>query len=322
MINPQRTLHLKILVSFAIIYFFWGATYLAIRFAIQTIPPFLMAGIRFTLAGSILYLWRSRTDRVNPRTPEIRKSILVGLLLIVGGNGVLVWCEQYLPSGLAALILAIIPIWMVLLDSIFVVKKRPASLTITGILLGVGGVALLSGVDRTVLLSTAGHQASVFFYTFILVMAGLSWAAGSLYSRTIISSASLLKLTGIQMLGGGLFMILLGSALGEWSQVHPENLSLRSVFSLIYLILFGSLLSYSAYNWVLRKSSPAKVGTYAFFNPLVAVFLGWLLAGETVTTKMLAGAACILTAMLIVNQSRFFKEMIVWSRNRYFSKNS
>jgi drug/metabolite transporter (DMT)-like permease len=309
MINPQRTLHLKILVSFAIIYFFWGATYLAIRFAIQTIPPFLMAGIRFTLAGSILYLWRSRTDRVNPRTPEIRKSILVGLLLIVGGNGVLVWCEQYLPSGLAALILAIIPIWMVLLDSIFVVKKRPASLTITGILLGVGGVALLSGVDRTVLLSTAGHQASVFFYTFILVLAGLSWAAGSLYSRTIISSASLLKLTGIQMLGGGLFMILLGSALGEWSQVHPENLSLRSVFSLIYLILFGSLLSYSAYNWVLRKSSPAKVGTYAFFNPLVAVFLGWLLAGETVTTKMLAGAACILSAVLFVNQSGYIRNI-------------
>ncbi|MEJ2048235.1 MAG: EamA family transporter [Calditrichota bacterium] len=310
MINPQRTLHLKILVSFAIIYFFWGATYLAIRFAIQTIPPFLMAGIRFTLAGSILYLWRSRTDRVNPRTPEIRKSILVGLLLIVGGNGVLVWCEQYLPSGLAALILAIIPIWMVLLDSIFVVKKRPASLTITGILLGVGGVALLSGVDRTVLLSTAGHQASVFFYPFILVLAGLSWAAGSLYSRTIISSASLLKLTGIQMLGGGLFMILLGSALGEWSQVHPENLSLRSVFSLIYLILFGSLLSYSAYNWVLRKSSPAKVGTYAFFNPLVAVFLGWLLAGETVTTKMLAGAACILSAVLFVNQSGYIRNII------------
>jgi len=124
------------------------------------------------------------------------------------------------------------------------------------------------------------------------------------------------------MLGGGLFMILLGTVFGEWSQVHPENLSLRSVLSLIYLILFGSLLSYSAYNWVLRKSSPAKVGTYAFFNPLVAVFLGWLLAGETVTAKMLAGAACILTAMLIVNQSRFFKEMIVWSRNRYFSKNS
>ena len=322
MIDPQRMLRFKILVAFAVIYFFWGATYLAIRFAIETIPPFLMAGIRFTLAGSILYLWISRTDRVNPRALEVRKSILVGLLLIVGGNGVLVWCEQYLPSGLAALILAIIPIWMVLLDSILVVKKRPASLTITGILLGVGGVALLSGIDRTVLLSTAGHQASVFFYTFILVLAGFSWATGSLYSRTIISSSSLLKLTGIQMLGGGLFMILLGTVFGEWSQVHPENLSLRSVLSLIYLILFGSLLSYSAYNWVLRKSSPAKVGTYAFFNPLVAVFLGWLLAGETVTAKMLAGAACILTAMLIVNQSRFFKEMIVWSRNRYFSKNS
>jgi len=320
MLDQQKSVRLKILLSFAVIYVIWGSTYLAIRFAIETIPPFLMAGIRFTLAGSALYLWRSRTDRINPHTLEIRKSILVGLLLIVGGNGVLVWCEQYLPSGLAALILAIITIWMVLLDSIFVVKKRPAGTTIAGILLGVMGAALLSGVDRSVLLATSRYGNSVFVYTFLLILAGLSWATGSLYSRTIVSPASLLKLISIQMLGGGLFLITLGTLLGEWSRVNPENLSLRSVFSLVYLIFFGTLLTYSAYNWVLRKSAPAKVGTYAFFNPLVAVFLGWLLASEPITVKMLVGASFILTAVLLVNQSQFFLKMLVRSQARFFQK--
>jgi len=320
MLDKQKSVQLKILLSFAVIYVIWGSTYLAIRFAIETIPPFLMAGIRFTLAGSALFLWSSRTDRINPRSAEIRKSILVGLLLIVGGNGVLVWCEQYLPSGLAALILAIIPIWMVLLDSIFVVKKRPAGITIFGILLGVMGVALLSGVDRSVLLATSQHGNSVFFYAFLLMLAGLSWATGSLYSRTIISAASLLKLISIQMLGGGIFLIILGTTFGEWSQVNPENLSLRSIFSLIYLIFFGTLLTYSAYNWVLRKSTAAKVGTYAFFNPLVAVFLGWLLAGEPVTVKMLTGAFFILTAVLLVNQSQFFLKILIRTQARFFQK--
>ena len=304
--DAHKIHQLKIIFAFAVIYFVWGSTYIAIRFAIETIPPFLMAGIRFTISGLLLYLWQNRTDPVKPRLPEIRKSMLVGLLLIVGGNGTLTWSEQYIPSSLAALILAMIPVWMVWLDSIFVTKKRPPTITIIGILLGVLGVALLSGVDRGVLLDKAQPGSSVFFYAFMLVCAGLSWSSGSLYSRTIKSAASLLTLVSIQMLAGGLVLLILGSILAEWSQLSLQDISLLSFISLAYLIFFGSIMTYSAYNWLLRQTSPAKVGTYAFFNPLVAVFLGWLLVSEPVTTRMLVGAISILSAVVLVNQSRFF----------------
>ncbi|MCK4895099.1 MAG: EamA family transporter, partial [Calditrichia bacterium] len=147
---------------------------------------------------------------------------------------------------------------------------------------------------------------SVFFYAFMLVCAGLSWSSGSLYSRTVKSAASLLTLVSIQMLAGGLVLLILGSILGEWSQLSLQDISLLSFISLAYLIFFGSIMTYSAYNWLLRQTSPAKVGTYAFFNPLVAVFLGWLLVSEPVTTRMLVGAISILSAVVLVNQSRFF----------------
>ncbi len=306
--DSPKIVRFKIFAAFAAIYLVWGSTYLAIRFAIETIPPFLMAGSRFVLAGSALYFWRSRTDRVRPRAVEWRKSALVGLLLIVGGNGMLTWSEQFIPSGMAALLLAIIPIWMVLLDWIFVEKKRPSPGTMAGILLGVAGVALLSGVDRSVLLEGAHPGHPVVLYAFLLTLAAISWASGSIYSRTIKSSASLLYLVSIQMLAGGISLIILGSIRGEWSLLSLHNISTRSAISLVYLIFFGTLLTYSAYNWLLRKSSAAKVGTYAFFNPLVAVFLGWLLAGERVTLRIIIGAGCILTAVVLVNQSRYFRQ--------------
>jgi drug/metabolite transporter (DMT)-like permease len=304
--NP-KIVRQKIFLAFLVIYFVWGSTYIAIRFAIETIPPALMAGLRFIISGLLLYGWSSQFDRISPRWKEIRKSIVVGLLLIVGGNGILVWSEQYIPSGLAALILAIIPIWMVLLEWIFVTGKRPAFATISGICIGVLGVGVLSGVDRNVLLENAREGGTVFFYAALLMLAALSWAGGSLYSRTIRSSASMLKLVSIQMLAGGLFLLLLATGLGEWREFALSALSLRSILSLVYLIIFGSVLTYSAYNWLLRQSSPAKVGTYAFFNPLVAVALGWMLADEPITARLLLGAVFILTAVVIVNRSSFFK---------------
>ena len=307
MTDSDKIHRLKIIFAFSVIYFVWGSTYIAIRFAIDTIPPFLMAGIRFTISGLLLFLWQNRTDSLKPRLPEIRKSMLVGLLLIVGGNGILTWSEQYIPSSLAALILTMIPVWMVWLESIFVTKKRPPTITIVGILLGILGVTLLSGVDRNVLLEKAQPGSSVFFYAFMLVCAGLFWSSGSLYSRTIKSGASLLSLVSFQMLAGGVVLIILGSILGEWGQVSLKEISLLSFVSVVYLIFFGSLMTYSAYNWLLRQTSPAKVGTYAFFNPLVAVFLGWLLASEPVTTRMLVGAISILSAVVLVNQIWFFQ---------------
>jgi drug/metabolite transporter (DMT)-like permease len=306
--DSEKIHRLKIILAFLVIYFVWGSTYIAIRFAIDSIPPYLMAGFRFTLSGLILYLWQIRKDAFRLRFADIRKSVIVGLLLIVGGNGTLTWSEQYIPSGLAALILTMIPVWMVWLESLFVTRKRPPMSTIIGILLGIAGVSLLSGVDRTVLLSKAQPGTSVFFYAATLILAGLSWASGSLYSRTIRSSASLLKIVSIQMLAGGMVLLLIGLFKGEWQLFSPEAISGSSFLSLLYLIIFGSIITYSAYNWLLRQTAPAKVGTYAFFNPLVAVFLGWLLAGEPVTVRMMIGASAILTAVLLVNQSRFFQK--------------
>jgi drug/metabolite transporter (DMT)-like permease len=244
--DSEKIHRLKIILAFLVIYFVWGSTYIAIRFAIDSIPPYLMAGFRFTLSGLILYLWQIRKDAIRPRFADIRKSVIVGLLL--------------------------------------------------------------SGVDRTVLLSKAQPGTSVFFYAATLILAGLSWASGSLYSRTIRSSASLLKIVSIQMLAGGMVLLLIGLFKGEWQLFSPEAISGSSFLSLLYLIIFGSIITYSAYNWLLRQTAPAKVGTYAFFNPLVAVFLGWLLAGEPVTVRMMIGASAILTAVLLVNQSRFFQK--------------
>ena len=314
--DTHKFTRIKILLAFLVIYFVWGSTYIAIRFAIETIPPALMAGLRFTISGLLLYGWSSRFDRISPRRPEIRKSIVVGLLLIVGGNGILVWSEQSIPSGLAALILAIIPIWMVLLEWIFVTRKRPSFATMAGIGMGILGVGLLSGVDRSVLLDNAREGSTVFFYAAMLMLAGFSWASGSLYSRTIRSSASLLKLVSIQMLAGGIFLLLVATVLGEWREFSLSDLSGRSIMSLIYLIIFGSVITYSAYNWLLRQSSPAKVGTYAFFNPLVAVVLGWLLADEPITSRLLLGAVCILTAVVIVNRTSFFKIIPIRLKDR------
>jgi len=307
MADSHKVHQIKIIAAFAVIYLVWGSTYIAIRFSIETIPPFLMAGLRFVFSGLLLFGWTYQKDRVLPRAREIRKSAFVGILLLVGGNGTLTWSEQYIPSGLAALILAMIPVWMVWLDSIFVTKKRPQTIVIIGILLGVAGVALLSGVNRSVLLDKAHPESSVFFYALMLVGAGLSWSSGSLYSRTIKSAASLLTLVSTQMLAGGLVLIIIGSVLGEWDRFSVREISLLSLVSVLYLIVFGSILTYTAYNWLLRHSAPAKVGTYAFFNPLVAVFLGWLLANEPVTLKMMIGAGTILTAVILVNQSQWFQ---------------
>jgi drug/metabolite transporter (DMT)-like permease len=311
-------LRFKIIIAFTLIYLIWGSTYLAIRIAIDSIPPFIMAGFRSLVSGLLLYILLSLRDPVKPRAFEIKQSILAGILMIAGGNGMLVWSEQYVPTGLAALLLAMIPVWLVLLNSIFVTKKRPAPAIIFGILFGLSGVALLSQVNNTVLLDNS-HRLPVIFYAFMLTLGAISWASGSLYARNILSAASIFYLICYQMLAGGMFLFLLGLGLGEWQQFYIEKITFKSFTALTYLILFGSLITYSAYNWLLRKSSPAKVGTYAFFNPLVAVFLGWLFLKEPITLRMVMGAVCILTAVLLVNQAKFFRKNITLAK-LYFKK--
>lgn len=302
--NLNNTSYKKIL-AFAMIYLIWGTTYLFIRLAIDTIPPFMMAGLRLVIAGILFYSWCYWRFEKKPGTRDWGNASIPGILMFVGGNGVLTWSEQFIPSGLAALMIATVPIWMVLIDWLSGKGERPDKWTISGILLGLTGVAFLFSVDESILVSTADESWSVIFGILMLLFAAISWASGSLYSRHIKSTVSLQFTISIQILVGGIALLLLSLIQNEWSDMSIRHISTLSLFSVIYLIIFGTLLAYSAYIWLLRVSTPAKVGTYAFFNPLVAVVLGWLLLNESMTLHTIIGAVCILTSILLTNKLRF-----------------
>jgi len=299
-------LQIKMIAAFSAIYLIWGSTYLAIRIAIDSIPPFLMSGTRFVIAGLIFWGWCSWHKCEKPGFADWKRSGIVGLLLVGGGNGALVWSEQYLPSGLASLVLAMIPVWMVLLSWIITPNNRPDKRTIIAIGLGLSGVVFLSGMDNEILLTSGQNDTSLLFSVLILSSGGLSWAVGSIFSKHRKSTVSLPYTLGMQMLIGGAALITTGLANGEWSQFSPNKITFLSTFSLIYLIIFGTLIAYGSYVWLLDQSTPAKVGSYAFFNPLIAVFLGWLLIDEPVTPRMLIGACGILLSVLLVNSRSKF----------------
>lgn len=301
--SRNETPRIKIIAAFGIIYFVWGTTYLAIRLAIDTIPPFLMAGIRFTIAGILLYGWCTLRYDKKPGLSDWGKAAIPGILMFVGGNGLLTWSETFIPSGLAALIIATVSIWMVILDWFFFSKKRPDKLTLSGIAVGLAGVGLLTGVGDEVLI----NGGSVILGIMVLTFASMSWAAGSLISRNLKSGTSLQFTISIQILTGGMALMVVGSLQGEWARVSVQAISFQSLLALSYLILLGTLLAYSAYLWLLRVSTPAKVSTYAFFNPLIAVFLGWILLNEPLTVETIIGAALILISLLFVNQLKFRK---------------
>jgi len=293
------------IIAFATIYLVWGSTYMAIRLAIDTIPPFLMAGSRFTIAGLIFFGWCYWHFDERPSLKDWANAAVPGVLLFVFGNGSLTWAEQYIPSGLAALIIATLSLWMILFEWLIYHGKRPDRFTISGILLGLGGVALLSTVGDEVLLPSGGSTVTVTLGIIILAFAAASWAAGSLYSRHVKSDIPLQFTISMQILVGGLVLLVVATIQNEWTEFSFEKITLLSHLAMVYLVFFGSLIAYSAYIWLMRVSTPAKVGTYAFFNPLVAVLLGWLLLDEPLTVQTLVAAACILISILLVNRSIF-----------------
>lgn len=294
---------MQILAAFAAIYLLWGSTYLFIRFGVETIPPFLMAGTRHLVAGSLLLGWvRLRTGE-RPRASQWLPAAIAGTLLLVGGNGGVTWAEQRVPSGLAALLVATMPLWLVLLDWLRPWSRgfgiRPRLGATLGLLLGFGGVALLVGPSRLNGTSVDPLGATV------LVLAALSWAIGSLFSRHGKLATSPLLAAAMQSLCGGAILIGLGGASGEWARLDLAQVSLRSILSLAYLVLFGSLLGFTAYIWLLRVTTPSRVSTYAYVNPVVAVLLGWAFAGEAVTGRMIGATALIVVAVaLVITQQR------------------
>jgi len=283
----------RIVIAFAAVYLIWGSTYLAIRFAIETIPPYLMGGMRFLIAGGLLYAVLRLRGVSAPTRVQWRSTLIAGSLLLFGGNGGVMVAEQFVPSSLAALIIAIVPLWVVLLNWKWGDRVRPTLGVIAGVVLGVIGIGLIAAPgSSTEAINPIGLV--------ILIVASLSWSIGTLYSRRAAMPANALLATAMEMLMGGGLMMVVGLLLGQGAQIRLEHVTLLSIASLGYLVIFGSLLGFTAYVWLLKVTTPAKVSTYAFVNPVVAVFLGWLLAGEALSVRTLIAAAIIIAAVVLI----------------------
>lgn len=290
----------KIWIALLAVYVVWGSTYLAIRFAVESIPPFLMVATRFLVAGTILYAWRRLRGDPAPTRRQWLAAAIVGLLLLVGGNGSVVWAEQWVPSGITALIVGTAPLFMVLIDALRPGGSLPDWRTGAGVLLGFAGIAILidpaslSGFpDRSYLTGLA-----------VLFLATFLWALGSLYSRKAHLPASPLLGTGMEMLVGGVALLGIGTFSGEWSQLELAAITMRSWLGLVYLIIFGALIGFVAYTWLLRSAPTPLVSTYAYVNPLIAIFLGAWLGQESLTPRILLAALVIVSAVIIINSNR------------------
>ena len=298
----QTVKHFSIILiaAFAAVYIFWGSTYLAIKYAIETLPPFLMAGSRFMFAGSLLYIWaRLSKDYEKPSFKHWRTSFIVGTLLLLGGNGGVVLAQHYISSSLAALLVATEPFWIVLLSWLWLKGSRPNWKVALGLLIGFAGVYLLIGGQGDSTESGTGQILGAFF----VIAGAFSWALGSMYGLRATTPKSSALTAGMQMLSGGLVLTLVGAIKGEWTNFNVADVSANSWFALVYLIIFGSLIGFTAYSWLLKNAQPAMVATYAYVNPIVAVFLGWMIAGESFTGQMLIGAGVIVgSVMLITSQ--------------------
>jgi drug/metabolite transporter (DMT)-like permease len=284
----------EIALAFAAVYILWGSTYLAIRFGVETIPPFLLAGVRHLTAGALLYAWLRLRGTPRPQRRHWRSAAIIGGLMLLGGNGLVTWAEQRVPSGLAALIVASVPIWMTLLDALQH-RQRPHGVVLLGLALGLAGLGLLVAPGS---LGGAGHVDPL--GAAALLMAALFWAIGSLYSRRAALPSSTLLATAIEMIAGGALLLLVSAASREWAGFALSAVSARSVAALAYLIVAGSLLGFTAYIFLLGATTPARVSTYAYVNPVVAVFLGWALAGEPITARMLVAAAVIVASVALI----------------------
>jgi len=275
-----------VLAALGAIYVIWGATYLGMMVAIETLPPFLMASIRFLVAGAILYVLMRPRER--PTRRHWLSAAVVGAFLLVGGNAMVAWAEVRIDSGIAALIVATIPLWLSTLE-LAATGRRPSRAVVGGLLVGFAGIALLIRPGGDIDLLGA----------FICLLAPVSWAIGSLYSRTAALPARPLLGSGMEMLAGGALLALVGLAKGE--RIDPAAVSGRSVLALAFLIVFGSLIAYSCYVWLLKVAPTELVGTYAYVNPVIAVLLGAIFLGEQITIwTLVAGAAIVLSVVTIV----------------------
>jgi drug/metabolite transporter (DMT)-like permease len=281
-----------------VIYVVWGSTYLAIRFAVETMPPFLMAGTRFLLAGGILYGWLRFRGAPRPRLTDWRSALFLGAFLLVGGNGLVTWAEQWVTSGVAALIITTTPLWIMLFEWLLFGGARPRVVVWLGMAIGFAGVALLIDYEPD------GAGSNHLWAIVALCGAPLLWSFGSLVAQRSRPLDPPLLTTALQMLCGGGLMFALGIVLGEWGRFEPTAITARSWLSFAYLVIFGALLAFTTYMWLLRVAKPTVIATYAYVNPLVAVFLGAVIGGEELTANIGLATAMIVGAVAMITMRR------------------
>lgn len=292
---------LLVFAAFAALYIIWGSTYLAIVIAVKNIPPFLMIGIRFFIAGIILYVWCRLQGQPTPPLKSLARIAFAGLLILFLGNGSLVWVEQYIPTGLAAIIVATTPLWFVLLDKRQWKYHFGNKFIIIGLLIGFAGVLTLFAGNSA--FSLSGDKMQLISFA-VLLLGTVMWATGSLYSKYKPAEGSTGMKASVQMMTAGIIAFITGIASGEPQQFVWSNISFNVVAAILYLITFGSLIGYMSYVWLLSVRPPSQVGTYAYVNPLVAVFLGWLIVDEKITWHQVLALSIILAGVIIVNLSK------------------
>ncbi len=297
--NQPKASRGQIAAAFASIYIIWGSTYLAIMYAVETLPPFIMAGARFLVSGALLYAWSRYRGAAKPTRIHWRNAVIAGGFLLLGGNGAVVWAEQYVPSGLTALLVSILPFWLVIIEWVRPPRERPKAAILVGLVLGFMGIIVLVGPGNV-----GGHGDVRPIGAVVLILGSLSWAIGSFWSRDAQLPVSGLLTTGMEMLGGGVLLIIVGLMSGELSGFDIHHVSRASAIGLAYLITFGSLLGFTSYIWLLDKVSPARLGTYAYVNPIVAVVLGWAIAGEKLSMRTGVAAAIVICAVALITAAK------------------
>jgi drug/metabolite transporter (DMT)-like permease len=292
----------KTLLAFAIIYFVWGSTFLAIRVGVREVPPFLLAAMRFLVAGLILYGWTIVRGEHSPSRRQWASVSLLALLIFVLDYGLLFWAERRIPSGVAAVMMATIPAFMALSEIIFLRTQRLTIRLALALSIGLGGVAVL--VSRSLNLDGAPIDR---LGAGALIFAAICWSLSSTFSRTLPLPPSKVMSSGAQMLAGGVFLALTSAALGEFRDFHPWAVSRGAWLSLLYLIVAGSIVAFTAYVWLIHHESPTKVGTYAYVNPVVAVLLGYFLGGEALGPRTILGTVFVLISVVVITTTRVNK---------------
>ena len=285
-----------IIGAFAIVYTVWGSSYLGIHFAIQTLPPFLMTALRFLVSGALLIGWAKLRGAAWPTLRQWRSAALVGTLLFVVNNGGIVWAEGHgIPTGVAAVLIATLPMWMVLLTWLKPGGTYPGHPVIAGLVIGFIGIIVLVNPDRTSL-NLVG--------VVVILVAAFAWAYGSLYAKSAPLPESATFSTGAQLVCGGVIQLVLSILTGELPRFDPAQVSLVSWAAMIYLGIVSSIIAYSAFVWLMKVSAPARVSTYAYVNPVIAVFLGWQLAGEQITLRTIIGTVIIIAAVIMITVAK------------------